>query len=174
MAVLHLLVFIFGATAGFGQNVTLNGRRITQIQLIPADILHQDDMGEALPMKAGSVFRQEEVGEAIDRLFATGRFEDIIAEAEPSGEGVILRFVTTPARFVGGVSVEGKTSVPPGRGEIASTARLQLGQLFQEEDVERAAQRIRRLLRSNGLTKPRSHLRCNLPEVHRMCLSRSV
>ena len=151
MAVLHLLVFIFAATAGFGQNVTLNGRRITQIQLIPADILHQDDMGEALPMKAGSVFRQEEVGEAIDRLFATGRFEDIVAEAEPSGEGVILRFVTTPARFVGGVSVEGKTSVPPGRGEIASTARLQLGQLFQEEDVERAAQRIRRLLRSNGL-----------------------
>ena len=151
MAVLYLFVFLLGATSGFGQNVTLNGRRITEIQLSPANILHQDDMGEALPMKAGSVFRQEEVGEAIDRLFATGRFEDIVAEAEPSGDGVILRFVTTPARFVGGVSVEGKTSVPPGRGEITSTARLQLGQLFQDEDVERAAQRIRRLFRSNGL-----------------------
>lgn len=151
MAVLYLLILALGAPTIFGQTNTLNGRKIVDIQITPADNVHKDDIGETLTIKAGSVYRQEDVSDSIDRLFATGRFEDIVAEAEPSGDGVILRFVTTPARFVGGVSIEGKVSAPPGRGEIASAARLQLGQQLQDEDIDRAAQRIRRVLTSNGL-----------------------
>jgi outer membrane protein assembly complex protein YaeT len=122
-----------------------------EIQYSPDQILHPADLERVQPLKTGAALRSEDVSEAVDRLFATGRFDDIIAEAEPSGDGVIVRFVTVPARFVGGVSVEGKVSVPPNRGEVASTARLQLGAPFREEDVQRATERILRLFSSNGL-----------------------
>lgn len=129
----------------------LCGQRIVSVEYSPADILHPEDLAEIQVLKPGSPLRAEDVGAAVDRLFATGRFEDIVAEAEPSTGGVIVRFVTTPARFVGGVSVEGKISIPPSRGEVASAARLQLGMPFQEEDLKRATDRINRLFTSNGL-----------------------
>ena len=133
------------------QTPDLVGRRIVDVQYSPAEVLHPADLKMAGTLKAGAILRPEDVGEAIDKLFATGRFEDIVAEAEPSGEGVMIRFVTTPARFVGGVSVEGKISHPPNRGELASTSRLQLGAPFREEDLKRALGRIDRLFSSNGL-----------------------
>ena len=84
-------------------------------------------------------------------LFATGRFADIVAEAEPSGDGVIVRFVTTPAYFIGGVSVEGKVSEPPNRGEVASTGQLPLGSVYRQEDVNRAVNQDQTFVPSNGL-----------------------
>lgn len=133
------------------QNASLTGRQILEIQYSPADILHPADLERIQILKKGSIFRSEAVSDAIDRLFASGRFEDIVAEAEPSGEGVILRFVTTPTRFVGGITVEGKLKQPPNRGELASNSRLQLGAPFYDEDVKRAVDRMKRLLTADGL-----------------------
>jgi outer membrane protein insertion porin family len=149
--VLHLLTFGLLAGNANAQSAALIGRRIVDIQYSPAQILTPEDLNEAQPLKKGEILRDQDVGDAIDRLFATGRFEDIVAEAEPSGEGVIVRFITTQAYFIGGMSVEGKISAPPNRGEMASTARLTLGSVFRQEDVDRAVTRIKRLFTSNGL-----------------------
>jgi len=42
-------------------------------------------------------------------------------------------------------------TIPPSRGEVASSARLQLGAKFQDEDLKRATDRVNRLFTSNGL-----------------------
>jgi outer membrane protein insertion porin family len=136
---------------GNAQNSGLLGRRIIEIQYSPADVLHPADLQRVQPLKKGALLRAEDVSEAVDRLFATGCFEDIVAEAEPSGSGVIVRFVTTPARFLSGVSVDGKIKQPPNVGEIVSFSRLQLGGPFHEEDVTGAVNRIQRLFSTNGL-----------------------
>ena len=119
--VLHLLILASLAASSNAQTAGLIGRKIVEIRYSPPRVLSPEDLEEVQPLKKGAVLRAQDVSDAIDRLFATGRFEDIVAEAEPSGEGVIVRFVTTPAFFIGGVSVAGKISESPNRGEVAST-----------------------------------------------------
>jgi outer membrane protein insertion porin family len=148
---LHLLIIGTFAANSHAQNGGLNGRRIVDIQYSPAQVLDPADLNEAQPLKKGAILREQDVSDAIDGLFATGRFADIVAEAEPSGDGVIIRFVTTPAYFIGGVTVEGKVPQPPNRGEVASTGQLSLGSVYRQQDVDRAVNRIKRLFRSNGL-----------------------
>jgi outer membrane protein insertion porin family len=149
--VLHLLIFGFLAANANAQGAGLLGRRIVDVQYSPAQILAPADLQRVQTLKTGATLREQDVGNAIDSLFATGRFTDIAAEAEPSGDGVIVRFVTTPAYFIGGLAVEGSISGPPNRGEITNTGQLQLGSIFRQEDVDRAVTRIRRLFTSNGL-----------------------
>src|SRR5437763_15966711 len=82
------------------------GQRITDVTYLPADALAPADLDRVRVLKPGDPLRSEDVAEAIDRLFATGQFTDIVAQAEPaSGGGVRVRFVTTPALFIGGTTI---------------------------------------------------------------------
>jgi outer membrane protein insertion porin family len=130
---------------------SFEGRTIADIQFSPSQVLHPSDLAKALPFKTGDKLRPEDVAAAIDRLYATGRFQDIVAEAEVQGNGVIIRFITKNNWFIGGVSVEGKVSSPPNRGQIATTAQLSLGMPFSEEDLARARESIKTILEHNGL-----------------------
>ncbi len=127
------------------------GKRIIDIQFSPAQILDAADLAKAQPLKKGDPLRKDDIAHAIDAMFATGRFEDIAVEVEPSGDGVIVRFVTKHAWFVGGLSMVGKVLVPPNRGQLASTSQLSLGAPYQDEDLTKAVEGIKRLLDSNGL-----------------------
>jgi outer membrane protein assembly complex protein YaeT len=133
------------------QVATFEGKRIADIQFSPAKILDPADLAKAQPIKKGDQLRAEDVARAIDGLFATGRFEDIVVEAEPVGAEVNLCFVTKPTWFVGGVSVEGKLVNPPNRGQVASTKQLNLGAPFHDEDLNHAVEGIKNLLKANGL-----------------------
>ena len=73
-----------------------------------------------------------------------------MVEAEPSGNGVIVRFVTTNARFLGGITVAGKVVESPNRAQVESAAQLSLGAPFQDDDVTQAVDHIHRLLQANG------------------------
>lgn len=141
-------VFISALTAQTGR---FEGRIIAGIQFSPEQTLDPADLAKAQPLKKGEPLRAADVADAIDRLFATGRFEDIAVEAEPSGENVMVRFVVVNTWFVVGVTVEGKVIAPPNRGQIASTAQLMLGTPFHDEDVNGALVAIKRLLQANGL-----------------------
>ncbi len=149
---LLLLILIPGlvvhATAQVSQ---FEGRRIAEIQYAPAQTLDPADLARAQPLNSGDSLHAEDVARAIDGLFATGRFEDIAVEAEPLGDGVLIRFVTKNTWFVGGVSIEGKMVIPPNRGEAHSTTQFNLGAPFHEEDVTHALDALKRLLDANGL-----------------------
>src|SRR6266566_2231247 len=105
LSIFALSLLPLGVAAEVAQ---FEGKRIVDIQFAPAQILDPADLAKAQPLKKGDPLRKEDVAHAIDGLFATGSFEDIVAEVELSGEGVIVRFVTKPAWFVGGISLEGK------------------------------------------------------------------
>jgi len=139
------------ATICVAQTSEFAGATIRSVQYSPPNVLHADDLQRIQVLKAGDRLRTEDVAEAIDRLFASGLFEDIAAEVESDGDGVSVRFVTQPARFVGGLTVTGGIPQPPNRGELTSSAQIQLGARFRQEDVTSAVDRISRLLQSNGL-----------------------
>jgi len=139
------------ATICTAQTLEFAGRRIRSIEYAPSNVLHPKDLDRLRLLKPGDLYRADDIAEQIDRLFATGLFEDIAAEVDPSGDGVTVRFVTQPARFVGGLTITGGIPQPPNRGEVTSNAQLQLGARFHQEDVTGAVERISGLLQSNGL-----------------------
>jgi outer membrane protein assembly complex protein YaeT len=132
------------------QSPAFEGRPIVDIQFPNGQPLDPSDLARALPLKKGQPLHSADVARAIDGLFATGRFNDIIVEGEPSGAGVIVRFVTQNARFLGGIAVEGKVLDAPNRAQVDSATQLSLGAPFQDDDVTHAVDHIHRLLEANG------------------------
>src|ERR1043166_5866525 len=106
------------------QTPDFNGRPIREVRYTPVNPLAPPDLQRVQMLKVGDAYRAEMVAEAIDRLFETGLFEDIVVEAELSGDGVAVRFVTQPAKFISGLSVTGSISQPPYRGELTSTSQI--------------------------------------------------
>jgi outer membrane protein insertion porin family len=132
------------------QTLAFEGKPIVAIQFPNGQPLHPADLARVQPIKVGQPLRADDVAHAIDGLFATGRFENIVVEAEASGGGVIVRFVTQNASFLNGVAAEGKIMESPNRAQTESATRLSLGAPFHDSDVTQAVNRIQRLFRANG------------------------
>ncbi len=106
------------------------------------------------PQKAGTPLERDQIRDSIRVLYATGRFADIEAEVAASGDGVKLTFVTSPNFFVGAVEVEGAPS-RPSANQISNAAKLQLGELYNREKLNRALENIRQLMQENGYYRAR-------------------
>ena len=103
----------------------------------------------ATPLKMGEPLTAPALHDAMQVLFATGRFADIQAEADRFDSGVKLRFLTVPNYFVGQVAVDGVTTNPSPE-QLTTASRLKLGELYTREKVTRALRNIQRSLQENG------------------------
>jgi outer membrane protein insertion porin family len=147
-----VLCLCSGPWCALGADASLyEGKRITDIQFSPpnqpVDSLELEDM---LPVKKGSVLSLVEVRASLERLFATGAYQDISVDAELSGDGVVLRFITRNSWFVGRVSASGTVSDPPNAGQLVGAAGLDLGQPFREDDLQPAITGLNSVLTENG------------------------
>ena len=104
------------------------GAPVTEIELpgIPdQDAAH---LLESTQLKLGDPLTRQSVHDAMQSLFATGRFADIQAEADRGTAGVRLRFLTVPNFFVGQVTADG-TTASPSPNQLVTASRLELGEL---------------------------------------------
>jgi len=125
------------------------GLPVSEIELPGVEAEEAARMLTATPLKAGEPLTRQALHDAIQALFATGRFSDIQAEAERTTSGVKLRFLTVPNYFVGQVTVEG-VSTNPSPNQLVAASRLQLGELYTKEKLSRALAGIERVLEDNG------------------------
>ncbi len=127
------------------------GKAIVSVAFEPsAQPLEPAVIRETLAVKESSPYRAADIRTSIERLYATGRYRDIQVDAQPSGDGVALRFVTEGAWFVGRVLVETDISEPPNAAQIVSAVGLDLGMPFDEAEVVLGQESIQKLLRENG------------------------
>jgi len=152
-----LPLLMFGAAAacaqssGAGGSTNFEGRIIVRVDFNPPDQpLPREELYRLLPFRAGNALRQDDVHQALQKLFDTGRFADVTIGAEPAGNGVLLRITTAPNYFVGGVIFDG-ISEPPNRSQLLTASKLELGSPFTESQVTQAMANIRDRLRANGL-----------------------
>lgn len=138
------------APAGSWQDSDCFGSVVGKIEfpgIVDAD---QNMLRNMLPLHEGAVLERGQLQEGLRTLFATGRFADLRAECEKSGNGkASISFVGSPNYFVGGVSVEGGPGKPTD-SQIVNAAKLQLGEIYTSEKMDRALQNLRRLLEENG------------------------
>ena len=132
------------------------GQRIVDIEFVPPQQpLTAAEINAVLPLKKGTPLHMADVHAAIERLYATGEYEDIQVDAEPAPGGVEVRILTRNSWFVGHVDAAGRVAEPPNRGQLENVTRLNLGQPFVETDLDTAQNAMQRLLRSNGLYESR-------------------
>ena len=127
---------------------------LQSIELPEVPARDREHLLQLLPVKSGEALSREQVRESIRVLYATGRFADIQAEVTPSGEGVVLTFMTSPNLFVGAVDVEGAPS-HPNANQIINASKFELGELYTTDKLERGLQNIRLLMQENGYYRAR-------------------
>jgi len=137
-------------SAKFGTIAPYLGLTIDQIELPGITPDEAASLLAATPLKIGQPLTRDTLHDAMQALFATGRFADIQAEADRTDTaGVRLRFLTVANFFVGMVTIEG-VSTNPSANQLASATRLQLGELYTREKLDRALGGIQRVLEENG------------------------
>jgi outer membrane protein assembly factor BamA len=148
-----LLCFVAAQPARLAaQPSAYEGKKVVNILFEPRDQpLEPSEIAEMLPLKSGQPFEMSTERAAIERLFATGRYADIQVDVELYNEGVIVKFITKNSWFIGNVSVSGRRSDPPNRGQLVSATRLELGQPYTESKLAAAIAGQKHLLESNGL-----------------------
>jgi outer membrane protein assembly complex protein YaeT len=136
------------ATAGY------EGKVVRSIELPEVPEGDREHLLQLLAQRAGEPLDRDRVRDSIRTLFATGRFADIQAEVVPSGEGVVLAFTTSANFFIGAVEVEGAPTRPT-PNQIVNASKLQLGERYTHDRLDRALESIRRLMQEDGYYRAR-------------------
>jgi len=146
------LPLLLGAVAASGQNTQiLEGRTIQRIDFDPAtQPLPRDELDRLLTLRVGNLLHQTDVHQSLQKLFDTGRFADVSIDAEPIGDGVVLRVFTQLNYFVGGVTFDGVAD-PPNRNQLLTATKLELGAPFNESQLKQSIDSLQERLRANGL-----------------------
>ena len=116
----------------------------------------------------GEPLDRDSLRESIRVLYSTGRFSSLHVEADPAQpDGVTLTFVATENYFNGDVSVEGlNTKTPPKPHQLVNASKLDLGELFSEDNVKQAIERMKKVLGDNGYYEGGHHLRVEAARRH--------
>ncbi|MEQ1947700.1 MAG: POTRA domain-containing protein [Bryobacteraceae bacterium] len=80
------------------------------------------------------------------------------ASSATEGNGVVLKIITEPSLFVGGVTVTG-SSAPPNENQLVAAAKLELGTAFAGTAVTQAVENMQERLRANGFYDARIQYR---------------
>jgi outer membrane protein assembly complex protein YaeT len=130
------------------------GQRVTGMRLDCDAHLSLEDLAAHIVQKVGEPLDRAQVRESLKRLFATGRFRELRADAERTDAGVKLVFVGRAVFFVGTVRTEGTPKAIEPRALVTAT-RLRLGQPIEDEELEVARKRLAALLAENGYYQAR-------------------
>jgi outer membrane protein assembly factor BamA len=138
------------------------GRRITAADIRGADIPippEKEPQFRARLPKVGETLTRSVIRNGIQSLYSTLEFSDVSVEAQPDGsEGVKLTFVVRNNFFVGALQVEGAPR-PPTPSQIVNAAKLQLGNLFIQDDLDAGVNNIKKLMAENGYYKAQVQVR---------------
>lgn len=148
-----VLVLCIAAISAQAQNSSeFRGKTVTSVEYQPkAQPIAPEDLGRAQLVQPGEPLDPDQVATTVNRLWATGLYDDIQVDAEPSGNSVTIRFVTVARRFIGHVGADGQIKSPPSRSVLISDSQLYLGQPFDEDTLESARKSLEEELHQNGL-----------------------
>jgi len=138
--------------------VELWGQPVLDVGLSCDARLAMSDFPGVVSQEVGQPLDASKIAASLKNLYATGRFTELRAEAEPGQGGVHLLFVGRAQYFVGVVQVEGTPSALEPRALLISS-RLRLGQPVADDVLVAAQRHISETLASNGYYRATLHYR---------------
>jgi outer membrane protein insertion porin family len=126
------------------------GLPVREIRFVGVSVREQEHLRQLLPQKVGQPLDRELVRQSVKVLYDTGLFADIqvLADKTPDNQ-IILTFATVHNYFVGSVAAEGDPG-RPSANQIVSATKLQLGEVYSPEKLERANKDILQVMSDNG------------------------
>src|SRR5713226_3291490 len=126
------------------------GERVVAIRVVneAGEVLEENPA--KLPLQPGQAFGAEAVRESLRQLYRTGRYADLRAETSPVPGGVRLDFVVRENFFINLVRIKGLRE-PPTEGQALVSLGLNPGEIFRQEGLDAALERLRETLREDGL-----------------------
>jgi outer membrane protein assembly complex protein YaeT len=141
---------------------------VREIRFTGVPLREQDHLRTLLPQKVGHPLDRDLLRDSVKVLFDTGLFADIRVEAEKDDGQVVLTFSTVGNHFVGSVTVEGDPG-RPSANQLVSASKLQLGEVFAPERLERADKNILQVMSDNGFYRSTvTHDEHDHPETSQM------
>ena len=134
----------------YAQDAVIEGQRVAAIAIVDSAGREAKPANVALPLEVDKPFDYSAERESIRALYRTGDFADIQVHAEPSADGVRLRFVVTRNFYNNVVRVDG-LKPPPTEAAALAAMRLGLGEVFRESALNEAIERLKDTLRAEGL-----------------------
>ena len=144
-----LALWAFASAKGASQGSGEWGQKVVRIRLQTDAALSLKSFASQVVQKEGEPLDPVKVDQSLKNLYATGRFEDLRADAEPAPGGVELVFVGSAQYFVGTVRVEGTLDGLEPQG-LATAAHLRLGQPLATRDLSEAERHLSDVLIENG------------------------
>jgi outer membrane protein insertion porin family len=123
------------------------GRPVSAVTIDAAG-LDESGLRALVELRPGEPATREAVRHAVELLFATGRFQDVVVEAVASDEGVALTFRPVPVPILGRVVLEGDKVLKLER--VRELARLRDGEPLWPARLERAARDVALALTEDG------------------------
>ena len=143
------------ATNGFGALAKYEGEMVRNIEFRGITGNNPEMLRRLLAQQPGEPLDRDKLHRSLEALYATGRFASLQVEAEKAQpSGISLLFVATENYFYGDINVSGtpkKTNPKP--NQLVDASRLDLGYPFSQEGVDRAAERMQKVLADNGYYK---------------------
>jgi outer membrane protein insertion porin family len=128
------------------------GKTVRDIQFRGIAGANSDMLRSLLLVRPGEMLDRDALRESIKVLYSTGRFSSLDVEAAlVKGGGITLTFVATENFFNGDVNVDGlNKKTPPKPHQLVNASKLDLGELFAEENMQRAIERMNKVLGDYG------------------------
>src|SRR5262245_36745465 len=126
------------------------GLTVKEIRVVGVASREKEHLLQLLPQKSGQPLDRELVRQSLKILYDSGLFADIqvLADKIPDNQ-IVLTFTTVNNYFIGAVSAEGEPG-RPSANQIVSATKLQLGEVYSPEKLERASKNILQVMADNG------------------------
>jgi outer membrane protein assembly complex protein YaeT len=106
-----------------------------------------------LPQAEGAPLREDDIRSSLRKLFATGLWDTIQAEASPLEDGVAITFRGTPRSFIGSVTVDGAKGGTM-NSQLQRASQLNAGTRDTDDKLAHALSEMHRTLADNGFRQP--------------------
>ncbi len=141
---------------------------VTAVRIVAEDGRVLSTTSGAVTVEVGKPLDRAQVAASIKALYKTGSYAEIRASTEKVENGIRLDFVVKENLFFNQVLVLG-LKAPPTEASAAAAMQITLGDIFRQETLDEAVERLKTRLQEEGLysAKLSSELRPH-PEQHEM------
>ena len=152
-----VFALLFGAARSYGRaqaeakaEAPAAEAPVVAVRIVTEDGRVLSESPTGIAVEVGKPLDRDAVARSVRALYGTGDFADLKAVTTPVSNGVRLDFVVRENLFFNRVLIEGLTA-PPTDTSAAAAMRLTLGRPFQQEDVDEGLERLRDVLKEEGL-----------------------
>ncbi|HYL63341.1 MAG TPA: POTRA domain-containing protein [Candidatus Methylomirabilis sp.] len=157
--IVALLMLPAAAARSFAQTAALPASpdTVARAPIVAVRIVSEDgrvlaESPSGISVEIGKPLDRDQVASSIRALYSTGDYADLRAVVTPEGAGERLDFIVQENLFYNQVNIEGLTP-PPTDASAAAAMQLSLGKPFRQEDVDEGLDRLREVLKDEGLYK---------------------